>query len=169
MIVGLSATPKAAHDSPEETLLHEAGELVWHAGPTAKFPSLCHGAAGSGYALLKLYERTGDPRWLARARAFAMHAIERAERALDSYGQRKYSLWTGDLGLAVFLSACIREDAGSQPSTSSDHARRQVRDARLCECRVRHLEGRAADGGNEVALTHMHALRRYQAATRAPP
>jgi lantibiotic modifying enzyme len=111
MIVGLSATPKAAHDSPEETLLREAGELVWHAGPTAKFPGLCHGAAGSGYALLKLYERTGDTRWLARARAFAMHAIERAERALDSYGQRKYSLWTGDLGLAVFLSACIREDA----------------------------------------------------------
>ena len=30
-----------------------------------------------------------------------------AEGALTHYGQRKFSLWTGDLGLAVFLSDCI--------------------------------------------------------------
>ena len=32
---------------------------------------------------------------------------EKAERALAQYGQRKFSLWTGDLGLAIFLSDCI--------------------------------------------------------------
>jgi hypothetical protein len=41
------------------------------------------------------------------AQAFAMHAIEQNCRAIAVHGQRKYSLWTGDLGLALFLRACI--------------------------------------------------------------
>jgi hypothetical protein len=39
-----------------------------------------------------------------------MHGIEQAERGARQHGQRKFSLWTGDLGLAVFLCACIRVD-----------------------------------------------------------
>jgi len=81
--------------------------LIWRAGPLTKLPSLCHGVPGSGYALLKLFARSGNERWLARARRFAMHAIEQAERGKRDHGQRKYSLWTGDLGLAVFLLDCI--------------------------------------------------------------
>ena len=94
-----------------DELLLAAGELVWRAGPTTKFPVLCHGAVGAGYAFLKLHARTGDDEWLARARLLAMHAVERADRALEEYGQRKYSLWTGDLGLAVFLWDCIHGSA----------------------------------------------------------
>ena len=96
---------------PLDPLLQRAGELVWDAGPPVKFPSLCHGAAGSGYAFLKLYARTGDHRWLDRARKFAMHAIEQCDDALAKYGQRKFSLWTGDLGLAIYLWDCIRATA----------------------------------------------------------
>ena len=44
------------------------GELTWRAGPLAKGAGLCHGTAGNGYAFLKLFERTGDERWLDRAR-----------------------------------------------------------------------------------------------------
>ncbi len=106
----LSALPEDAAQSLDPLLL-QAGELVWRAGPPVKFPSLCHGAAGSGYALLKLYGRTGDDQWLDRARAFAMHGINQAERALAKYGQRKFSLWTGDLGLAMFLWDCINGTA----------------------------------------------------------
>ena len=94
-----------------DALLVDAGELVWRAGPTTKFPVLCHGAVGAGYAFLKLYARTGDARWLARARAFAMHGIDRSQRALEQYGQRKYSLWTGDLGLAVYIWDCVQGTA----------------------------------------------------------
>ncbi len=107
-IACLSAYPQGDARWPVEELLRAAGELIWRAGPTRKFPVLCHGAAGSGYALLKLHARTGETRWLERARAFAMHGVAQADRALESYGQRKYSLWTGDLGLAVFLLDCIR-------------------------------------------------------------
>ena len=46
--------------------------------------------------------------WLERARAFAMHAMAQCERDALAYGQLRYSLWTGDLGLAVYLWDCIR-------------------------------------------------------------
>lgn len=90
-----------------DTLLERAGEFIWSVGPLVKLPSLCHGTPGNGYAFLKLYARTGDRKWLERARRFAMHSIDQNERALAKYGQRKYSLWTGDLGLAIYLADCI--------------------------------------------------------------
>ena len=62
---------------------------------------------GWGYALLKLFARTGDDTWLTRARQFAMHGIAQADRGVKEHGQRKFSLWTGDLGLATFLCDCI--------------------------------------------------------------
>jgi hypothetical protein len=96
---------------PIDALLQQAGDLIWNSGPPIKFASLCHGAPGSGYAFLKLYARTGDERWLHRARKFAMHSIEQCDRALSKYGQRKFSLWTGDLGLAIYLWDCIRASA----------------------------------------------------------
>lgn len=106
----LAEFPKDAR-WPVDALLRQAGEFVWRAGPPVKFPSLCHGAAGNGYAFLKLYARTGDNRWLDRARRFAMHAIDQCERDLKKYDQRKFSLWTGDLGLAIYLWDCIRANA----------------------------------------------------------
>jgi len=98
-------------DAAADELLRAGGELIWRAGPLAKMPSLCHGVPGGGYAFLKLFARTGDTLWLERARAFAMHAIQQGERAAAQYGQRKFSLWTGDLGLAAFLWSCVRADA----------------------------------------------------------
>ena len=91
-----------------DALLLAAGEAVWAAGPLTKGANLCHGTAGNGYAFLKLHERSGDARWLARARAFAMHAIAQAEADAARHGQLRYSLWTGDLGLAVYLWDCLR-------------------------------------------------------------
>lgn len=98
--------------SPElERLLVRAGELVWHAGPLAKGPNLCHGTAGNGYAFLKLFRLTADSRWLVRARAFAMTAIEQCRDARRKYGRARYSLWTGDAGVAVYLHDCLRAES----------------------------------------------------------
>ncbi len=105
MVNCLASLPR---DSHTDALLVAAGELIRHAGPTTKLPSLCHGVSGSGYAFLKLHVRTGDEVWLEHARRFAMHGIEQAERGVQQHGQRKFSLWTGDLGLAAFLCDCIR-------------------------------------------------------------
>lgn len=90
-----------------EELLVDGGKFTWVAGPLAKGSNLCHGTGGNGYALLKLYRRTNDPVWLERARAFAMTAIAQCREARDQFGQGRYSLWTGDIGLAIYLWDCL--------------------------------------------------------------
>ena len=105
VVTGLAALPTSY--SPEmNSLLLEAGETVWQAGPLAKGYGLCHGTAGNGYALLKLYRRTGDVKWLERARRFAIHAMRQRDDMRAAYGSGRYSLWTGDAGLAVYLWHC---------------------------------------------------------------
>ncbi len=99
----------AAADYLDEELLLAGAELVWQAGPPTleKGPGICHGTAGNGYALLAAFARTGDEEWLSRARRFAAHALAQVER-----GEGRYSLWTGDIGVAVFAADCL--DASSR-------------------------------------------------------
>jgi hypothetical protein len=54
---------------------------------------------------LKTFERTGDERWLERARSFAVHALAQAEAAPG-----RYSLFTGGVGVALFAAACLEAD-----------------------------------------------------------
>jgi len=110
MINCLADLPTGGNDILENLLI-KGGELIWKAGPLVKGSNLCHGSAGNGYAFLKLYRRTSDAKWLERARAFAMHAIAQWEIHTKRYGQMRYSLWTGDLGLAVYLWDCIGGEA----------------------------------------------------------
>ena len=90
-----------------ESLLLRGGELVWRAGPLRKGPGLCHGTAGNGFAFLKLHALTGDERWLDRARRFAMHAIEQVEQQRIEAGRGRFTLLTGDVGVALYLQACL--------------------------------------------------------------
>jgi hypothetical protein len=89
-------------DAALDELLDRAGELIWVAGALRKGAGLCHGTAGNGCAFLALHARTGDRRWLERARAFALHALAQAER-----GPADDSLWTGRTGVALTLRACL--------------------------------------------------------------
>jgi hypothetical protein len=103
--VGAPGTVIAAADYLEEELLLAGAELTWRAGPHGmeKGSGICHGTAGNGYALLKTFERTGDERWLDRARRFAVHALEQVERR----GHGRYSLFTGDVGVALYAADCL--------------------------------------------------------------
>jgi hypothetical protein len=107
---GIVCRLAAARSAPLRSLLREAGELIWQAGPLTKRPGLCHGTDGNGYAFLKLHRMTGDVRWLDRARAFAMHAIGQSDALAAEYRRRVPSLWTGDAGLAVYVAACLTGD-----------------------------------------------------------
>ena len=95
----------AAASYLDEELLLAGAELIWQAGPPGmeKGSGICHGTAGNGHALLKAFERTGDELWLDRARRFAAHALEQIERR----GTGRYSLFTGDVGVALFVADCI--------------------------------------------------------------
>ena len=91
----------------DEELAVAGGELTWRAGPLRKGANLCHGTAGNGYAFLALLERTGDERWLTRARSFAMHAAGQVQHSRSHYGRGRQTLWTGDLGTTLYLADCI--------------------------------------------------------------
>lgn len=91
----------------DEELLLRGAELVWRAGGQKKGPGLCHGTAGNGYALLKVFGRTGDELWLERARRFALHALRQVERSRIQQRCGRYSLWTGDVGAALFAADCL--------------------------------------------------------------
>jgi lantibiotic modifying enzyme len=97
----------------DEELLLAGAELIWSAGAHGeeKGHGLCHGTSGNGFALLKAFDRTGDEQWLGRARRFAVHALGQAERRRGAVGHGRYSLWTGDVGTALFAAACLDADA----------------------------------------------------------
>lgn len=109
--VVVSLAGLAEDDAELVELLLEAGELTWTAGPLAKGAGLCHGTAGNGVAFLKLFELTQDELWLSRARRFAAHALLQVERSRSTYGRGRYSLWTGDVGVAVYASQCVNVTA----------------------------------------------------------
>jgi lantibiotic modifying enzyme len=98
----------AAADYLDEELLLAGAKLPWHTGPMNldKGPGICHGTAGNGYAFLKTFARTGDERWLERARKFAVHALEQVERLPG-----RYSLWPGGIGVAIYAADCIEARA----------------------------------------------------------
>jgi lantibiotic modifying enzyme len=107
--VGSPGIVIATADYLDEELLLAGAELVWRAGPHGleKGASICHGTAGNGYAFLKVFERTGDERWLERARRFAVHALDQVRGLREQHGRGRYSLWTGDLGAALYLADCL--------------------------------------------------------------
>lgn len=106
-VICLAGLPTTALDD----VLLAAGATIWSAGPLTKGSNLCHGTGGNGYAFLKLYQRTHDFLWLERARSFAMHGIAQTQEDALRYGQSRYSLWTGDLGFAIYLWDCLRAEA----------------------------------------------------------
>ncbi|XXX77382.1 LanC-like protein [Sorangium sp. So ce134] len=107
-------------DLPEALpLLEKGARAIVAAGPLAKGVALCHGTDGNGAALLEIYRRTQDAGWLERAREFAMWAIAQSEAELHRVGQWRYSLWTGDAGLACYLLDCLAGRSQGMPGLDS--------------------------------------------------
>jgi hypothetical protein len=104
VVASLATLPR---EDQLDSLLTAGGELTWTAGPLRKGASLCHGTSGNGFAFLKLFTRTRDEVWLERARRFAVHAGAQVAGARRRHGRGRYSLWTGDLGTAVYLHHCL--------------------------------------------------------------
>ena len=108
VVVSLRALPA---DPGTDELLAAGAELTWRAGPLRKGVGLCHGTAGNAFALLAAYARTGEARWLQRARAFAMDAVVDVAAWCERHGRGRYTLFTGDVGVALLVHACLRGEA----------------------------------------------------------
>jgi hypothetical protein len=107
MVTALAGLPG---DEQTDRLLAAGGELTWRAGPLIKGVGLCHGTAGNAYAFLSLHARSSDECWLQRARAFAMDAVSDVDRRREASGRGRYTLFTGDIGVALLLRSCLSAD-----------------------------------------------------------
>jgi hypothetical protein len=110
----LRASSPAAGSISTRNCCSPGAELIWRAGAHSdeKGHGLCHGTSGNGFALLKAFARTGDELWLERARRFALHALTQADRIATANGRRRYSLFNGDVGTALFAAASLDREAG---------------------------------------------------------
>ncbi len=99
----------AARTLPDQRwsdLALRAGEYVAR-HPHREVVSLCCGLAGQVFALLDLYQLSGEPIWLERATGFAERAVATATPA-----ETRSSLFKGELGLALAVSALEARTAG---------------------------------------------------------
>lgn len=80
------------------------GAITWHRGLLRKGPGLCHGGAGNGYALLRLYRLTADPRYLHRARQFAAFYLDQHHLRRCRVPDAPLSLFEGRAGWLCYLS-----------------------------------------------------------------
>jgi eukaryotic-like serine/threonine-protein kinase len=92
----------AAYDTlRDERWLDLARDAAWNAWEEPlHHADLCCGSAGRAYALLDLYQHTGERKWLSRACHLAGHAAGAAPKT----SQRAHALWKGELGVAVLLA-----------------------------------------------------------------
>jgi len=102
-----------AHDTFREPLYLDLAERsalrVWrHEGTDA---SLCCGLAGRALGLVRLYQHTGDPVWLRRARRLAAKAAK-----IDHTGSpRPVSLFQGQLGVALAIAELDDPNGATMP------------------------------------------------------
>jgi eukaryotic-like serine/threonine-protein kinase len=74
---------------------------------------LCCGLGGQAYALLTFGKHTGDNRWRDRAQVFT-------ELAANQPGLRPYSLFHGEIGLALLTADLTQESNGVMPLFTSE-------------------------------------------------
>ncbi|KAK4420346.1 LanC-like protein GCR2 [Sesamum alatum] len=85
----------------------DAGKVVWNRG-LLKRVGVCHGISGNAYVFLSLYQLTGKPEFLYRAKAFSCFLHNRAQTLISEGimhgGDQPYSLFEGIGGMAhLFL------------------------------------------------------------------
>jgi serine/threonine-protein kinase len=105
----------AAHRlTREDIFLQLAEAAAWHSWESGELsPDLCCGLTGRAYAMLSLYRSTGDAVWLERAQALGMRAIDEVSK--EEGGVLRYSLYGGDLGVALFVAGLSHPEDSYMP------------------------------------------------------
>ncbi|TYH33712.1 hypothetical protein ES332_D13G078000v1 [Gossypium tomentosum] len=94
----------------------DAAEVVWNRG-LLKRVGICHGISGNAYVFLSLYRKTGNVKFLYKAKAFACFLLDQAHKLISKGemhgGDRPYSLFEGIGGMAYLFLDMI-EPLGSR-------------------------------------------------------
>ena len=83
-----------------------AADCVWNAGLLTKGVGLFHGVSGNAFALLAVFQKTGEQRWLNMAHSFARFAVDRCQTAFSDLvmeSNQPFGLVNGIGGLICLL------------------------------------------------------------------
>lgn len=86
------------------------GEVVWKQGLLKKGPGACHGISGNAYALLELYNLTGDEKWFYRASQFASFMDSEQFRQGAQLPDHPLSLFEGWAACACLYADLLAAD-----------------------------------------------------------
>jgi serine/threonine-protein kinase len=84
-----------------------------------RYGDLCCGLAGRAQAALRLYQISGEPRWLAHARALG----ETAAETIDQHALRASSLYRGRYGVALLQAELEHPELAAMPFFGCEHRR----------------------------------------------
>lgn len=87
-----------------------AGEIIWQKGLLHKGPGACHGVSGNAYALLRLYQATGDRKWLYRSYQFASFLSSSEFKTGANVPDHPLSLFEGWAAAACLFADLLREE-----------------------------------------------------------
>lgn len=108
-----------AHKQLGDESYARLGEMAaWSAyeGQAPAPGDLCCGLAGRAYGLLSLYQHSGEPLWLSRARTVADHAVRRV--TIESL--RRDSLYKGEVGVALLAADLEAPEHACMPLFASE-------------------------------------------------
>lgn len=106
-----------AHEALGEDVFATLAEgAAWNAWDSEEaIPNLCCGTAGRSYALLTMYRRSGEGKWLNRARKLAEISTAGAEQLANAAESPRYSLYKGRLGIESLLIDLLEPEGAAMP------------------------------------------------------
>jgi len=94
---------------------HSFADVIWTRGLLKRGYGTCHGVAGNGYALLCMYQVTGELSWLWRALKFAEWCLSYGEHGCRT-PDTPYSLFEGLAGTLYFLIDVLMPEGAKFPA-----------------------------------------------------
>ena len=110
----------------EARYLELAEKAAWNAWELREgLGNLCCGLVGQAYALLNVYRKTGEAKWLERARELGERAALSWRdtgplSAYDESAMRRESLYKGELGVAVLAADLAHPEYAAMPFYESE-------------------------------------------------
>lgn len=93
----------------------DCADMIWNRGLLKKGYGICHGTAGNGYAFLRMFQLTGEPKYLHRAAKFCEWCFDYGQHNCR-IADRPLSLFEGMAGTIYFMADMLQPDKSAFPA-----------------------------------------------------
>uniref|UniRef100_A0A2R5LDA0 Putative lanthionine synthetase c-like protein 1 n=1 Tax=Ornithodoros turicata TaxID=34597 RepID=A0A2R5LDA0_9ACAR len=90
-------------------------DVIWSRGLLKKGYGICHGVSGNGYAFLRMFQHTGNAKYLHRAAKFCEWCFDYGQHNCRT-PDRPYSLFEGMAGTIYFMADMLQPEKSAFPA-----------------------------------------------------